>query len=143
MSNMGDEGGYGKPPVQTQFVKGRSGNPKGRPKGAKNLSSIFHKATRQLVTVNMNGRTVRITKLEACIHQLVNKAAAGDQKAVREVLCLSRILEALEQTSGPDSSLDERDKSMMAGLLVRIRSGDGNAMLAEPGQETSDRQEEP
>ena len=33
------EVGYGKPPRETRFVKGRSGNPRGRPPGAKSFSA--------------------------------------------------------------------------------------------------------
>ena len=31
--------GYGRPPKHTQFKKGQSGNPEGRPKGIKSLST--------------------------------------------------------------------------------------------------------
>jgi Family of unknown function (DUF5681) len=33
--------GKGRPPRRTRWKKGQSGNPKGRPKGAKNLTTIF------------------------------------------------------------------------------------------------------
>lgn len=32
--------GYGKPPVATRFVRGKSGNPKGRPKGSSNKPKL-------------------------------------------------------------------------------------------------------
>src|ERR1700722_3483085 len=44
--------GYGKPPRRTRFRKGVSGNPKGRPKGSKNLASIFRKISHEKVQVN-------------------------------------------------------------------------------------------
>ena len=81
--------GYGKPPQRTQFAKGQSGNPKGRPKGSQNLATILAKAGRQRVRITENGRSRYITKLEASMLQLMSKAASGDLKAIGELLdCL-------------------------------------------------------
>ena len=117
----GNEVGYGKPPKQIRFAKGHSGNPKGRPKGAKNLSTILQKIGRELLTVTINGRTVRMTKLEASTHQLANKAASGDLKAIRELLDWFRDMQELDQDSRSLSTLDDRDKPVMANILRRLR----------------------
>jgi Family of unknown function (DUF5681) len=54
--NEGDyEVGYGRPPRHTRFVKGQSGNPRGRPPGAKNLSSLLGEALNETVIVTENG----------------------------------------------------------------------------------------
>ena len=45
------EVGYGKPPRHTRFVKGQSGNPRGRPPGAKNMKTLLTKALNELVLV--------------------------------------------------------------------------------------------
>ena len=45
------EVGFAKPPQRTQFRKGASGNPKGRPKGSKSMASILTKVGRQRVRV--------------------------------------------------------------------------------------------
>jgi hypothetical protein len=85
------EVGYGKPPKKSQFRKGQSGNPKGRPKGSKNLAGLFRSICNERVRITGRYGTAKyMTKLEASITQLVNKAASGDLKAIREIVYLSK-----------------------------------------------------
>jgi hypothetical protein len=116
--------GYGKPPSHTQFVKGQSGNPKGRPKGSQNLATILAKVGRQRVKVTENGRTRYITKFEATMLQLVNKAVAGDPYATRALLSWVMWLANSEQTAAPSPVSHERDKLVMENLIERIRQAE-------------------
>ena len=58
----GYEVGYAKPPESRQFPKGASGNPKGRPKGAKSMSSILAKVGRERVKLTVNGKPPSMTE---------------------------------------------------------------------------------
>jgi hypothetical protein len=82
--------GYGKPPKHSQFKKGVSGNKNGRPKGNKNLATLLHKEMSQRVTISENGQRRTITKIEAAIKQLINKAATGDAKAIQAMINISK-----------------------------------------------------
>lgn len=94
--------GYGRPPVRGRFRKGVSGNPKGRPKGSKNLATIFRKITNEKVQVNGPRGPRWISKLEAGITQLVNRAAKGDPKAIRELIHWTRVFgDVAPSTSRP------------------------------------------
>jgi hypothetical protein len=74
-----NEVGYKKPPKHAQFPPGKSGNPKGRSKGAK--SPTDHEVFDQLVTVTQKGRKKRITAITALLTQVVMDAMKGDHKA--------------------------------------------------------------
>jgi Family of unknown function (DUF5681) len=76
----------GNPPKHTQFRKGTSGNPRGRPKGTKNFATYLMEAARDQVTVTVGGRTRTISKLQATTMQLATKAASGDQAAIGRFL---------------------------------------------------------
>src|SRR5205823_10515942 len=87
-----DEGdhqvGYGKPPRHTRFVKGQSGNPRGRTPGAKNLKTLLNKALNERVVVTENGGRRKISKCEAIVTQLANGCAKRDLKTIHILLAL-------------------------------------------------------
>lgn len=58
--NDDDKVGPGKPPRRTQFKKGQSGNPGGRPKGSRNLDKLIMEAAERRIPVNIDGKLRRI-----------------------------------------------------------------------------------
>lgn len=116
------EVGYGKPPMHTRFKKGASGNPKGRPKGSKNLATLLEKELKQRVVVTEGGRRRSITKQEAMVKHLVNKAVSGDRPLMQLLLGEMRLLEtrAALSSSGKEV-LAEADREVMRQLQERMR----------------------
>jgi hypothetical protein len=118
--------GYGKPPIATQFKKGVSGNPNGRPKGKPNLATALQRAMYRRVVVNEGGQRKTITKFEAAITQLVNKSAAGDLNAFKFLAGLYRTIEE-QAPEGPLSNkelMNEADKKLLQNMFKRF-SGEG------------------
>ena len=94
--------GFGKPPRRTRFKKGRSGNPKGRPRGSRTSLTFLEQALSELVVVTENGQRKQITKGEAMLKQLVNKATSGAPRAMRMLLGEIRSLEDHLESSRAD-----------------------------------------
>src|ERR1700758_5034506 len=84
---------YGKPPRQTRFRKGQSGNPRGRPPGAKNLKTLLNDALNEPVIVTENGGRRKLTKRQAIIKQVVNQSIKGDCPAIKILLGWVREIE--------------------------------------------------
>lgn len=74
--------GFGKPPSATRFQKGRSGNPRGRPRN-RHREIPYDAVLGQMVTIREGGRERRITAAEAFLLQLTQKGFAGDSVAAR------------------------------------------------------------
>jgi hypothetical protein len=112
--------GYGKPPKDKRFAKGRSGNPNGRPKGSKNLLTSFLEISRERITVKEGGRPRTMTKGEAVLHQLTNKAASGDLRAIREFFQIHSRSEATETVEEMVPDLRDGDKELMSNFMKRM-----------------------
>jgi uncharacterized protein DUF5681 len=98
------EVGYGKPPPHTRFRKGQSGNPRGRPAGAKNLKTLLADALNEFVVVTENGGQHKITKREAIVTQLVNRSATADWRAIKILFDILRDIEGQSEAASPENS---------------------------------------
>ena len=92
------EGGYGKPPMQRRF-KG-SGNPRGRPKGAKNRKTIVRTVANEMHTVIENGTRRRLSTIELVLLRLRNMAL--EEKNIREFEELHRLIKAYQPQEADD-----------------------------------------
>jgi hypothetical protein len=86
------EVGYGRPPKATQFKKGRSGNPKGRPKNAKVVTASLRKELTSKITVTEGQKQMTISKAEAAAKRVVAKALGGDVKTLIKLIELDASL---------------------------------------------------
>lgn len=114
------EVGYGKPPLHTRFKRGQSGNPRGRPPGAKNLSTLLTEALNELVVIAENGERKKISKRQAIIKQLVNKSAKGDWRAVKILLDTLQDIEGRTEPETAESSLSTADQKVLAQLKASL-----------------------
>jgi hypothetical protein len=130
--------GFKKPPKHTRFAKGHSGNPGGRPKGSQNLATILEKACRERIRVTINGKIRSLSKFEAAMLQLVNKAAAGDLKATNALFSWITGLGNFAQTAVANPLARESDALAMASIIRRIRESENPRSETEPDQATPD-----
>ena len=123
--NQGDyEVGYGKPPCHTRLVKGQSGNPRGRPPGSKNLSTLLSEALNETVIVTENGGRRKVTKRQAIITQLVNRSATADFRAIKILLDIVRDIESQTEPSAPETSdFSEADEKVLEQIKARFSIG--------------------
>ena len=118
------EVGYGKPPRHSRFAKGQSGNPRGRPAGAKNLRTLLGDALNETVVVTENGGRRKVSKRQAIITQLVNRSATADFRAIKILLDIMREIEVQNESASPETSVfGEADEKVLEGLKARFPKG--------------------
>lgn len=101
-ARAGYEVGYARPPKSTRFKPGVSGNPKGRPKGAKNrrpalneerLKDIILDEAYRTIRVRDGEKSVTVPVAQAVVRSLAVNAAKGQHRAQR---LFSQLLAATE-----------------------------------------------
>ena len=114
-----DDVGYGKPPREHQFKPGKSGNPKGRPKGAKNQETILLELLQQKISLNERGKARRITILEGIFRRIIEDGLKGNTKSAAFVL---NRYQATPSGESMGSGLSEDDQAVLEAYLQKYRS---------------------
>jgi hypothetical protein len=104
-----DSVGYKRPPKEHQFRPGQSGNPGGRPKGARSFKSDLRDELSELINFQDGDNQHTISRQRALIKRLVASAIAGEQRAVATLLgiCARTFADADEEESSEDCELVE------------------------------------
>ena len=120
--------GYANPPPEHQFKAGVSGNPKGRPRGARNMANEIDLILSGRVDVTKNGRRERSTRRKVIAEKLIVRAMRDDHKAIETVLKLEGHAQLQGLVGGSDraqpitreTTLAE-DEAILAAFMARSR----------------------
>ena len=112
--------GYRRPPKSGQFTKGKTGNPKGRPKGTSNFLTLLTKELGQSIIVNENGKKKTVTRLQAMVKRMVAGALQGDQKALLSLVEILRRTGQFE-ASTVDNLLPDNYEALLDSFVEQRR----------------------
>jgi hypothetical protein len=116
------------PPKHSQFKKGVSGNPAGRPKGALGLKTLLAAELKSTIRIQEAGKTKTVTKQQAMVKQFVGKALKGDDKAFGRLIPLMLALGAEEMADAGHALTDQQKEILERNarrLLETLSKKDG------------------
>ncbi len=122
----GSKVGYGQPPVEGQFKKGKSGNPGGRPRRMTSgrATALALKEAYRTLTVRVGDVTVTMPAIQAILRSQVALAAKGNGPAQRFFFETVQAIEQNVAMQKPSNTPDAVSRSVsdmeLAKALVLI-----------------------
>ena len=108
------------PPGGGRFTPGVSGNPSGRPKGSRNLRTDLTRLMKKKIAVRESGKARSISRQEAMLLRLFEKALQGDVRAATSII---NVIMKLDPTAGAENLIreatSEMDREIIADFLRR------------------------
>jgi hypothetical protein len=130
--------GYARPPLQSRFKKGQSGNPTGRRRRATDTvrgNDLLRQEADRLVTVREGDKVVRMPAARAAVRRLFHAAVQGDWSALKMVLAVLQDIAADEAKRKPVDELSPREIARrLAFILARgeLEQESDNGHVSDP-----------
>jgi hypothetical protein len=105
------------------YKKGQSGNPAGRPKGARGVAQQYLTEVSRPAEGNS---AEQLSRLQQLIRTQVDKAVKGDNRAIEKVVDRIEALDAkFEATSDKRFAFTDADKEVMEEIWRRLKGESG------------------
>jgi uncharacterized protein DUF5681 len=107
--------GYGDPPRESQFPKGKSGNSRGRPKGRRNFATELRLELQEKVVSD----GLKISKQRAIVKTIVSAALDGNLQAAMALLSLSIRVFGIDSADEAHPPLKSEDEELLRAHIER------------------------
>ena len=114
-----DRVGYRNPPKRAQFPKGKSGNPRGRPTGAKGLKTDLKKVMATIRTIVVNGKEITGRTQWLMLEALAYRGSFGDLRAIAQLLPLIIQVLGIEDRDVDVDRMSPADEALLDRMLLR------------------------
>jgi hypothetical protein len=112
--------GYGRPPAETRFKPGISGNPKGRGKKTPSLSDVTEQVLNENVEMRIGDRVLRMSNRQALVRSAIRQALAGKPRLLTVLPAIMRYeSESLQGRGDANLNLAAEDEAILADFLTR------------------------
>jgi hypothetical protein len=115
--------GYRQPPLASRFKPGSSGNPKGRPKGRKNLRTLIKEAMTANILIQEGQNSRRVSRIEGVVLRQLQSALKGSDRAALAVIKMAHQLRFLEdsESNTAETALSPEEERILNELIARSR----------------------
>jgi hypothetical protein len=115
--------GYRRPPLASRFKPGTSGNPKGRPKGRKNLRTLIKEAMTANILIQEGQNSRRVSRIEGVVLRQLQSALKGNDRAALAVIKMAHQLRFLEdsESNTAETALSAEEERILNELVARSR----------------------
>lgn len=112
--------GFGKPPTSSQFAKGKSGNPAGRPKGARSMRTLLQELLDQPVTISIKGVPRQVPAKQAVLTRLMSQALTGKTQDAALFVGLIKTTLPEQFAEEPDDALSADEAKLLEAIATKM-----------------------